>query len=120
VTMKNAVSWEMMPCRYTLKMEEIRSSETSVYTILTRHHIPEDGILLLGNSSVAEQLVTSQDGISSMEYRRIPKSILYELRPPLLNAILTHKGMVRSDTSKPTLIFFSLQEYTQQNTLPKF
>jgi hypothetical protein len=29
----------------TLKMEEIRSSETSVHTISTRHHIPEDGIL---------------------------------------------------------------------------
>jgi hypothetical protein len=33
---------------------------------------------------------------------------------------LTHKGMVRSDMSKPALIFFSLQEYTQQNTLSKF
>jgi hypothetical protein len=30
------------------------------------------------------------------------------------------KGMVRSDMSKPALIFFSLQEYTQQNTLSKF
>jgi hypothetical protein len=29
----------------TLKMEAIRSSETSVYTICRRHHIPEDGIL---------------------------------------------------------------------------
>jgi hypothetical protein len=29
----------------TLKMEAIRSSETSVYTISTRRHIPEDGIL---------------------------------------------------------------------------
>jgi hypothetical protein len=32
---------------------------------------------------------------------------------------LTHKGMVRSDMSKPALIFL-LQEYTQQNTLSKF
>jgi hypothetical protein len=32
----------------------------------------------------------------------------------------THKGMVRSDMSKPALIFLSLQEYTQQNTLSKF
>jgi hypothetical protein len=29
----------------TLKMEAIRSSETSVYTRSTRHYIPEDGIL---------------------------------------------------------------------------
>jgi hypothetical protein len=32
---------------YTLKMEAIRSSETSVYTISTRRHIPEDGINLV-------------------------------------------------------------------------
>jgi hypothetical protein len=32
----------------------------------------------------------------------------------------TEKGMVRSDMSKPALIFISLQEYTQQNTLSKF
>jgi hypothetical protein len=30
----------------TLKLEAIRSSETSVYTISSRRHIPEDGILL--------------------------------------------------------------------------
>jgi hypothetical protein len=30
----------------TLKMEAIRSSETSVHTRSTRRHIPEDGILL--------------------------------------------------------------------------
>jgi hypothetical protein len=30
----------------TLKMEAIRSSETSVHTRSTRHHIPEDGILI--------------------------------------------------------------------------
>jgi hypothetical protein len=29
---------------YTLKMEAILPSETSVYTISTRRHIPEDGI----------------------------------------------------------------------------
>jgi hypothetical protein len=29
----------------TLKMEKIRSSETSVHTRSTRHHIPKDGIL---------------------------------------------------------------------------
>jgi hypothetical protein len=31
----------------TLKMEAIRSSETSVLTRYTRRHIPEDGIILL-------------------------------------------------------------------------
>jgi hypothetical protein len=36
------------------------------------------------------------------------------------SAYATNKGMVRSDMSKPALIFFSLQEYTQQNTLSKF
>jgi hypothetical protein len=29
----------------TLKMEAIRSSETSIHTRCTRRHIPEDGIL---------------------------------------------------------------------------
>jgi hypothetical protein len=32
----------------------------------------------------------------------------------------SNKGMVRSDMSKPALIFFPLQEYTQQNPLSKF
>jgi hypothetical protein len=52
--MKNAVFWGVAPCRCgsslaafsTLKMEAIRSSETSVQsTTSTRHHTPEDGIL---------------------------------------------------------------------------
>jgi hypothetical protein len=68
--MKNAVFWNVAPCRYlvnrrfggtyrcshlltlvhrsrisyTMKMEAIRSCETSVNTISTRRHIPEDGI----------------------------------------------------------------------------
>jgi hypothetical protein len=33
---------------------------------------------------------------------------------------MSDKGMVRSDMSKPALIFFSLQKYTQQNPLSKF
>jgi glutathionyl-hydroquinone reductase len=76
VTMKHAVFWDMALCRYfvcyiagcldwhsfysylltlvhrsqisyTLKMEEIRSFETSVNKISTLRHIPEDGILQL-------------------------------------------------------------------------
>jgi hypothetical protein len=85
MTMKNAVFWDMAPCRYfvnrrfgqtyhlhlqvalysylltlvhrswissTLKMEAIRSSETSVNKISTRPHIPEDGILHNGKRSL--------------------------------------------------------------------
>jgi hypothetical protein len=37
-----------------------------------------------------------------------------------VNTEETNKGMVRSDISKPALIFFSLQECTQQNPLSKF
>jgi hypothetical protein len=62
VTMKNAVFWDVAPCIsrlqppayagpsladfVTLKMEAIRSSETSVHTRSTQRHIPEDGIIL--------------------------------------------------------------------------
>jgi hypothetical protein len=76
VTMKNAVFWDVAPCSscvnrrfggtyrivcslqppayagssladfFTLKMEAICSSETSVHTITTIRHIPENGILL--------------------------------------------------------------------------
>jgi hypothetical protein len=54
VTMKNAVFWDVMPCRSclnrhfgggTLRMEAIRTYETSFQTRSTRRHIPEDGIL---------------------------------------------------------------------------
>jgi hypothetical protein len=59
--LKNAVFWDVAPCGCslqtpayagssfsdfsTLKMEGIRSSETSVHTRSTRRHIPEDGTL---------------------------------------------------------------------------
>jgi hypothetical protein len=68
--MKNAVFWGVAPCRCaavlqlpahagfsladfsTLKMEAIRSSETSVQSSTsTRRHTPEDGILLIHISS---------------------------------------------------------------------
>jgi hypothetical protein len=38
---------------YTLKMEAIRSSETSVYTISTWRHIPEHGIHQEGDQNYA-------------------------------------------------------------------
>jgi hypothetical protein len=41
----------------TLKMEAIRSSETSVYTISTRRRTPEDGIL-----HVASRLKSAKEG----------------------------------------------------------
>jgi hypothetical protein len=58
--MKNAVFWDVAPCRSsgqkntrarnladfsTLEMEAIRSSESSVHTRSTPHHVSEDGIL---------------------------------------------------------------------------
>jgi hypothetical protein len=54
VTMKNAVFWDVAPCRSCvnrrfggtyLKMDVIRSCETSFKKIYTRRHIPEDVIL---------------------------------------------------------------------------
>jgi hypothetical protein len=55
---KSAVFWDVILCEqpsaqagssladfFTLKMEGIRSSETSVHTKSTWRHIPEDGIL---------------------------------------------------------------------------
>jgi hypothetical protein len=53
VAMKNAVLWDLAPCRSyvnrrfggTYRRDAISSSETSVYTRSTRRHIPEDGIL---------------------------------------------------------------------------
>jgi hypothetical protein len=41
--MKNAVFWDVAPCRYCVKR---RFGGTSFYTIYTRRHIPDDGILL--------------------------------------------------------------------------
>jgi hypothetical protein len=38
----------------------------------------------------------------------------------VIRPLHTDKGMVRSDISKPALICFPLQEYTQQNPLSKF
>jgi hypothetical protein len=67
MTIKNAILWDVAPCRSRvnrrfglhplsyvgssladfspIKMEVIRSSETSVHTRSTQRHIPEDGIL---------------------------------------------------------------------------
>jgi hypothetical protein len=52
--MKNEIFWDVAPCRsrvnrrfggkYSLKMEAISSSETSVHPTSTQRHIPEDDI----------------------------------------------------------------------------
>jgi hypothetical protein len=39
--MKNAVFWDVAPCRYGVNR---RFGGTSLYTIYSRRHIPEDGI----------------------------------------------------------------------------
>jgi hypothetical protein len=46
VTMKNAVFWDVAPCRSCVNR---RSSETSVRTKYTRREIPEDGNLQYKN-----------------------------------------------------------------------
>jgi hypothetical protein len=57
--LKNAVFWDVAPPAHagssladfsTLKMEAIRSSETSVHTKSSRRQIPEDGILRKGSN----------------------------------------------------------------------
>jgi hypothetical protein len=78
-TMKNAVFWDVAPCGScvnrrlqpqihagssladfsTLKMEAIRSSETSVHTGSIRCHIPEDGILQYLTSFFIGKLILS-------------------------------------------------------------
>jgi hypothetical protein len=54
IILKNAVFWDLVPGRSsvssladfsTLKIEAISSSETSIHTRNTRHHIPEECIL---------------------------------------------------------------------------
>jgi hypothetical protein len=47
-------------------------------------------------------------------------SITPRHRNVMCRLVMSYKGMVRSDMSKPALIFFPLQEYTQQNRLSKF
>jgi hypothetical protein len=53
------------PDFYTLKMEAILSSETSVYAISIRHHIPEDGILVSPFSGM--QHSTVKISVSSLQ-----------------------------------------------------
>jgi hypothetical protein len=48
---------------YTLKMEAIRSSKTSVNKISTQRHIPEDGILQFYSLNSSCQANPEQDSI---------------------------------------------------------
>jgi hypothetical protein len=58
----SSVSW--LSDFSTMKMEAIRSSETSVYTKTTRRHIPKDGILHIP--------VTGDGGQWGCETSRLP------------------------------------------------
>jgi hypothetical protein len=51
---------------FTLKMEEIHSSETSVYTRSTQRHIPEDGILLTESWLLTNDCLLSHKEFSSI------------------------------------------------------
>jgi hypothetical protein len=73
--MKNAVFWDVVPCRSaqagssladysTLNMEAISSSETSVHRRSTRHQIPEDGILQLFSVFLEQLMAISRLRIS--------------------------------------------------------
>jgi hypothetical protein len=88
--MKNAVFWDVAPCKSCLqqpahagssladfsilKMKAIRSSETSVHTRSTRLHIPEDGILQYAVSAVEERgTVGGADLFHSLsKHKKIP------------------------------------------------
>jgi hypothetical protein len=54
---------------FTLKMEAIRSSETSVHTRSTRRHIPEDGIL---HSHRRENLRSDTNATEFLALRVLP------------------------------------------------
>jgi hypothetical protein len=109
--MKNAVFWGVAPCRsargfFTLKMEGIRSSETSVQsTTSTRRHTLEDGILQekyiisfgpkSGDGKVKEGKairVTGHGGPQDCETSRLPH---------VLDSRLTDGGEFVSLTRRP-------------------
>jgi hypothetical protein len=106
--MKNAVFWDVASCgscvnrRFggtyrlnfhagssladfsTLKMEAIRSSERSVHTRSTRHHIPEDGILQMNNLFNVIHTVISY----SMRSTRICRVFTYSYQHEALHAMI--------------------------------
>jgi hypothetical protein len=92
--MKNAVFWDVAPCRScvnrpahagssladftTLNMEAIRSSETSVHTISTWRHIPEDGILHI---QIIDRLLSKPDNTTKKYEIRNCDHCFSSLRP---------------------------------------
>jgi hypothetical protein len=89
--MKNAVFWDVAAANagYShadfsiLKMEAIRSSETSVHTRSRRHHIPEDGILQQSTRSPSLEARTSEYDLEGPLQQRsiIRVSIIIKRRP---------------------------------------
>jgi hypothetical protein len=66
------------------------------------------------------RLVIPRTNLDALEKRNCLAPVRNQALATQLIAIPPDKGMVRSDMSKPADFFFSLQEYTQQNSLSKF
>jgi hypothetical protein len=83
----------------TLKMETIRSSETSVHTRSTRRHIPEDGIL---HSHRCENLESYLRKIVVKNFVTYTRIILLSLSSSMgweLGHLLAHCGLIRHAVS---------------------
>jgi hypothetical protein len=74
---ENAVFWDVSPCRSCVNR---RSSETSVHTRCTRHHIQEDGFLHNHRRQNLKSYVCDhnlEDGLSGLVFIKFAIMILY-------------------------------------------